>query len=366
MKYDKEFELNPFLEKCYRYGASDIHLREDSPACIRKAGKIVEVEGLKITREHLMGIIETIDSQYLKENWKTLTDFDFSYELKEQARFRLNFLKTFGKIGFSIRILPFEIPSLKDLKLPTMIHQFTNFDHGIVFVTGPTGSGKSTTIASLLDHINQRHKKHIVTLEDPIEYYFTPKESIFTQRQLGSDTMSFADGVKYALRQDPDIILLGEMRDRETFSNALKAAETGHLVFSTLHTTDAVQTINRIVNFFEPHEREQIRRQLVEVLRGTIAQKLITTKDGKSVAPAVEVLSMSLSVRDYVLKNDMEKIYDLLRSGSIGKEMMTMNSSLYNLIKADIITEEEGLKKSPVRPELEKMLRGAYSGNRAF
>jgi twitching motility protein PilT len=217
----------------------------------------------------------------------------------------------------------------------------------------------------LLNFINENQQKHVITIEDPIEFMHSNKKCVFTQRQLGIDTDSFPNGMKYALRQDPDIILIGEMRDRETITSALKAAETGHLVFSTLHTNDSVQTINRIINSFEPHERESIRSQIAETLKGTVAQKLIKKTEGKGRVPATEILVVTPAIKDYILKDEVNKIYDLIKASShVG--MMSMNLSLYRLVKANLITQETALQASDSPAEMQQMLTGAFHGTQKY
>jgi twitching motility protein PilT len=243
-----------------------------------------------------------------------------------------------------------------------MIKKFVNYNNGLVLITGSTGSGKSTTIASLLEYINQNQKKHIITVEDPIEFVFQSKKSFFTQRQISLDTDSFPDGIKYALRQNPDIVLVGEMRDKETVTSAIKAAETGHMVFSTLHTNDAIQTINRIINLFEPHQREYITIQLANVLRGSNLSKMLPRQDGNGRVPAVEVLTVTPAVKNYMLKDQIDDVYEQLRIGS-QNDMLSLNNSLYKLAKSNLVSEVSAIHASENQNELRQMLRGAYTGS---
>ncbi|MCI1274226.1 MAG: PilT/PilU family type 4a pilus ATPase, partial [Clostridiaceae bacterium] len=233
--------------------------------------------------------------------------------------------------------------------------------NGLVLITGPTGSGKSTTIASLIDYINKNYAKHIITVEDPVEFIFTNRKCIVSQRQVTIDTASFPDGVKYALRQDPDVIFIGEIRDRETIISALKAAETGHLVFSTIHTNSAIQTVNRIVNMFEPSDRDFVREQLSTILRGTISQRLLPLNDGSGRRPACEVLVVTPTVKDFIKKDNLEEVYDLVRKGSFNN-MITLNSSLYQMAQDGLITEEIAIATSENKSELQQMFRGVYHG----
>ena len=228
------------------------------------------------------------------------------------------------------------------MTLPESIEQFATLNNGLVLITGPTGSGKSTTIASLIDYININYPKHIITIEDPVEFIFTNKKSIVSQRQVLIDTPTFPDGIKYALRQDPDVIFIGEIRDKETVVAALKAAETGHLVFATIHTNDAIQTVNRIVNMYEPSDRDFVRSQLAAVLRGTVSQKLIPISNGTGRRPACEVLVVTPTVKDFIEKDKLGEIYELVKKGSFNN-MITMNTSLYRLFEQDLITEDLSL-----------------------
>lgn len=357
-----EFNILNFLQNAVNNKISDVHIREGESPFVRKDGLMIKTDIDPLSEDNMANIIEKIVPENLKGKINTLFDFDFSYEIKGLSRFRINFNRDMGEIGFVIRAIPLESPDVKDINLPGGVKNFTKYNNGIVLVTGPTGSGKSTTLAALLDYINQTSQKHIITLEDPIEFVYTNKKSVFTQRQLGVDTTSFPDGLKYALRQDPDVILIGEMRDRETIASALKAAETGHLVFSTLHTIDAVQTVNRIINSFEPHEREPIKLQLADSLRGTIAQKLVKRADGGGRVPASEILVCTPAVRDYIIKDELENVYELIKQGNFD-DMITMNMSLHRLVKTELITQEEALAASDNKNELEQMLKGVYHGS---
>jgi twitching motility protein PilT len=358
-----KFEIESFLRLAVKQGVSDIHLRVNSVPVVRKDGHIMKTKYAVITEEVMESILNLVIPSKLQHKIKTSFDFDFSIEMPEIARFRVNYLKDYGRSALALRVVPIEIPSIEELYLPPTLREFLNYKNGLVLVTGPTGSGKSTTLATILDYLNSTNNCHVLTLEDPIEFVHKNKKCVFTQRQLGSDTDSFPNALKFALRQDPDIILIGEMRDRETISSALKAAETGHLVFSTLHTTDAVQTINRIINAFEPHEREAIREQLASILRGTIAQKLLKKKDGKGRVPATEVLVITPTARDYVRRNEIENIYALIDEGNFSG-MMSMNASIYKLVKANLISPEVAVENSNNPNEMKQMLQGVFHGAR--
>ncbi len=357
---EEKFEIESFLKFAVSQNISDIHLRKDTPPMVRKDGTILKSKSAPLSEEDMQDILDKIIPQKLKAKMGDAFDFDFSYEISGVSRFRVNLLHDLGSIGFVFRVVPYVVPAMEKLILPPVLKKFTTLNNGLILVTGPTGSGKTTTLASILDFMNQNSQKHIITLEDPIEFMHSNKKCVFTQRQLGLDTDSFPHGLKYALRQDPDVILIGEMRDRETISSALKAAETGHLVFSTLHTTDAVQTINRIINSFEPHERESVRLQVASTLRGTVAQKLVKRKD-KGRVPATEILVVTPAARDYIIRDEVDKIYELIQDGDYSG-MMSMNLSLFKLVKAGLITQEMALESSDTPNEMEQLLKGAFHG----
>lgn len=356
------FNIRTFLKVSANQGFSDIHLHVGYPPMARKDGLMLKSKFKTLTSNDMIEIIKNLIPEKDQQKALESNDFDFSFELEGVSRFRANVFRDMGNIGFVLRLIPVNVPSLDSLYLPPVLKEFTGLHNGLILVTGPTGSGKSTTLASMLDYVNQHQQKHIVTLEDPVEFIHTNKKCVFTQRQLGIDTDSFYNGLKYSLRQDPDIILVGEMRDRETINAALKAAETGHLVFSTLHTTDAVQTINRIINAFEPHERDPIRLQLASALRGTVAQKLVKRADKKGRVPALEILVSTPAVRDYINKNSIDSIYDLVKNGGFSG-MISMNMSLFNLVKAELITQEEAIEASNTPNEMQQLLKGAYHGS---
>ena len=245
------------------------------------------------------------------------------------------------------------------------MHDVIKYQNGIILVTGPTGSGKSTTLASLIKQISIDEAKHIITIEDPVEYVFSSKKSIISQRQIEVDTASYSDGLKYALRQDPDVIFIGEIRDVETMTAALKASETGHLVFSTLHTNDAVQTINRIINMFEESNRPLVRKQLAETLRATIAQKLVYSEEHQKRFPACEVMVVTSTIKDYIIKDNTDEIYTILRDNNID-DMVSMNRSLVSLVDRGLITQEEALANSNDKSELDNFFKGAFQGSKSY
>lgn len=361
----ESFNIISFLKSAVATGASDEHLIVGYPPFLRKNGFIKKTNLNPLTKEELDNAILEIIPTSIRDEVLTMCDIDFMFEIKGFSRFRVNYNRQLGLPGLVIRNISYNIPQLKELSLPDILHSIIEYQNGIILVTGPTGSGKSTTIASLINQINLTSSKHIVTIEDPIEYIFGCKKSIVTQRQVGVDTRSFSDGIKYALRQDPDVIFIGEIRDKETMEAALKASETGHLVLSTLHTNDAVQTINRIVNMFEESNRYLIRKQLAETLRATIAQKLIYSEQQKKRFPACEIMVVTSTIKDYIIKDNTEEIYELLSDNTID-DMISMNTSLVGLVDKGLISQDEALENSNDEHELEKVFRGVYQGTKAY
>ena len=315
-----DFYIDDFLKQSVNVGASDIHLRVGERPAIRVAGQIMRINLPPLTEEDLNNTINTISPEHLKDRITRFFDIDFSYEIPKVSRFRVNFGHQLAKNAIVFRVIPYNIKSFEGLNLPKTMENFADFNNGIVLVTGPTGSGKSTTIAALIDYINEKYAKHIITIEDPVEFIYTNKKSIVSQRQLLIDTPSFSD-----------------------------------------HTNDAVQTINRIVNFFEPTERNFVRQQLANTLRGTIAQKLVPTVDGETRLPAPEILVVTPPVSDFIAKDELEKAYELVKQGAYNN-MVTMNMSLFRLYEEGKITKETALYYSDSKPELEQMMRGVYHG----
>ena len=357
-----EYSIDTLLKKAFDIGASDIHFIVGEVPSFRIDGNIIKSKLTPVTEEDMINAIKKIAPSSMQEKIFKSYDSDFPYEIPGICRFRVNVAKSFGVHTMTIRLVHYEIPTFEQLKLPQTIEKFADLDNGIVLVTGVAGSGKSTTIASILNSINNNHKKHIVTVEDPIEYVYKSNKSIFTQRQIGVDTASYLDGLKFALRQDPDVILIGEIRDMETVQSALHAAETGHLVFATLHTYNAVQTINRILSFFAPEQRESVRHQFAEVYRGSISQKLLPHAQGKGRIPAVEILYTTPTIKDFIIKDELEEIYKLVKKGSYN-DMITFNMCLYNLYKQNLITKDVALESTDSPNELMHYIRGVYSGS---
>lgn len=355
------FNVVEFLKQAVSIGASDVHLQVGDHPAVRRDGKIIKIDMPVLSEHEVLDACRELVPLHLKGQIHEMLDVDFAYEIKGISRFRVNISRQLAKYGIVVRTIPYPIKKIPELHLPDAINQFTELENGLVLVTGPTGSGKSTTLASMIDHINANQQKHIITIEDPVEFIFYSKKSIVSQRQLLIDTPSFSDGIKYALRQDPDVIFIGEIRDRDTATSALKAAETGHLVLATIHTNNAIQTVNRIINMYLPADRPFVRNQLAEILRGTISQKLVPLASGAGRRPACEVLSVTPTIKDFIQKNELEQIYDLVKKGSFNN-MTTLNMSLFGMLQQNLITEEAALNASNNKNELQQMIRGVYHG----
>lgn len=361
---DSSFDIISLLKKAVAIKASDIHIHTNSYPAFRLNSQIVKIDMPRLTEEDLKEACNVLLPPNIKTNIDSIYDLDFAYEIPGVSRFRVNFNRQLGKSALVIRIIPYEIKTVQDLNLPPAVEQFTTLNNGLVLFTGPTGAGKSTTIASLIDYINLNYSKHIITVEDPVEFIFNNKKSLISQRQISIDTQSFQNGIKYALRQDPDVIFIGEIRDRQTTEAALNAAETGHLVFSTIHTNDAIHTVNRIVNMYEPTDRDFVRKQLSKILKGTVSQKLVPSLDGKTRYPACEILVATPPVTDFIERNRLEEVYDLVKKGSYS-QMITMNMSLYRLYEQKLISEEMAMAYSDNKVELQQMFRGVFHGTKS-
>ena len=341
--------------------ASDLHLAAGAQPTVRVRGRLLPLEGFPIlgpneTREIIYSILTNDQRQRLETDWQ----LDFAYSIPDTARFRVNTYFQRGALGAAFRLIPFELTSIDELGLPPAIHDFTKKPRGFVLVTGPTGSGKSTSLASMIDEINQTREEHIMTIEDPIEFLHAHKRCLVNQRELGSDATSFANALKAALRQDPDVILVGEMRDLDTIQTALTAAETGHLVFATLHTQDAPQTIDRIIDVFPSHQQAQVRVQLSVALQGIVTQQLLPTADGSGRVVACETLVPTPAVRNLIREGKTHQIYSVLQTGS-SHGMQTMDAALTQLVRAGKITRELAEQRSS-NPEELRRLMGVVAG----
>ena len=338
--------INKLVELASERGASDIHLKVGNHPLFRLVGEIEPVkEFQKLSKEDLERITSSLVPGEKRKELEEKGNVDLAIETPDGKRCRVNVFKQRGLYSVSMRIIPNVIKSFEELMLPDVVRKLAEETRGIVLVTGITGSGKSTTLAAMIDYINRTRKAHIITIEDPIEFVHQDKKSIINQREVGADVKSFADGLRSALRQDPDVILIGEMRDLETIEIALMAAETGHLVFSTLHTLDAVETVNRIVSVFPPHQQDNVRYQLAGVLKGVISQRLVKTKDGKGRVPAVEVLVSNARVKECIMdKTKTSELIDAIEKGRETYGMQSFDQSLLDLINKGLITFEEAVK----------------------
>jgi twitching motility protein PilT len=354
-----ENHAEAFLKMAVAQQVSDIHIRVGFPPVLRRNGDMHYTKMAPVTADHIFSFMRKFAPPDIFAKLSGSMDYDFSFEVPNLARFRVNWLHELDRPGLVMRIIKKKIPDFEELGLPKVLLNFTQYNKGLVLVTGPTGSGKTTTLASLLNRINRYQSGHIITLEDPIEFVYSSEMSVVTQRQLKSDTASFPEGIKYALRQDPDVILVGEMRDRETIEAALHAAETGHLVYSTLHTNDAVQTVTRIINQFAPHERESVRLQLAGILKGTISQRLVKKADGRGRLAIVEVLTVTSTVQDYIERNEIEAIYQLMSQGN-NDDLISMNKALFDAYREGLISYDDALETSEHPHELALLLRSSY------
>jgi twitching motility protein PilT len=329
---------------------------------LRVRGRLAPMEGYPVltptdTREIVYSILSDSQRQKFENNWQ----LDFAYQIPGKARFRVNAYFQRSAVGAAFRLIPFDVVPLETLGLPPVVAEFANRPRGLVLVTGPTGSGKSTTLASLIDVINASREEHIMTIEDPIEFLHKHKKCMVNQRELGSDAMSFADALKGALRQDPDVILVGEMRDLETIGTAITAAETGHLVFATLHTQDTPQTIDRIIDVFPSEQQGQIRAQLAVALQGIMTQMLLPTADGAGRTVAAEVLVPTPAVRNLIREGKSHQIYSVLQTGG-AQGMQTMDAALSQLVRAGKITRQLAESRAHSVEELKRLIGGVTGG----
>jgi twitching motility protein PilT len=336
--------------------ASDLHLTAGVPPILRIDGKLMSTNYSKLTSEMCQKLIYSVLTDKQKEKFEDTNELDLSFGIKDIGRIRMNVFRQRGSVAAALRAIPTTPPSFEVLGLPKIVYQIVNLPKGLVLVTGPTGAGKTTTLASIINYINENRNAHIITIEDPIEYVFHHKNCIINQREVGTDTESFATALKYILREDPDIILIGEMRDLETISAALSIAETGHLVFATLHTTDAVSTVNRIVDVFPPHQQQQVRVQLSFVLQAVLSQQLLLHASGKGRVLACEVLVATPAVRNLIREGKPEQIYTHLQTGA-KYGMQTMNQSLFELYQRRLITYDEAISSSTDPEELKKLIQ---------
>ncbi len=353
--------IDKYFQTLVETGASDLHLSQGQPPKMRLHGSISPIEETVLDSETLHSMLGEICEKSAFERFLHRGDLDFAYEMDADSRFRCNYLKQSGGLAAVFRLIPTEIASLETLGIPTVVKEFGKMRSGLVLVTGPTGSGKSTTLASLIDYVNTNYSRHIVTVEEPIEFVHNNKKSIITQREVPIQTPTFADGLRAALREDADIVLVGEMRDLETISLALTAAETGLLVFGTLHTNNARKTVERIIDVFPAHQQAQVRTMLAASLKGVVAQLLMKKRDGKGRLPVNEILVSTAAVGAVIREGATQKLYDVIMGGK--KEgMQFMDESIWERLRHDEVTPFEAYMKAIDKPRFKSFLPEEQAG----
>ena len=342
---ENDLDLEGALRAMIAMGASDLHITTGAPPTVRLDGRLIALEGFStIYADQIQRAMYAILTQRQREEFEANLELDFAHAVRGVARFRVNMYQQRDSLGAAFRVIPYEIKPLEELGVPSVVANFAGLPRGLVLVTGPTGSGKSTTLAAIIDLANRTRSDHIMTVEDPIEFLHRHKKSLINQREVGADTLSFANALKHVLRQDPDIILVGELRDLETISVALTAAETGHLVFGTLHTQDAAQTVDRIIDVFPAHQQDQIRTQLAAALQGVVSQTLCKRANGRGRVVATEVMLATPAIRNLIREGKTHQIYSAMQAGS-SHGMHTLDQHLADLVRTSRISYEEGLDK---------------------
>jgi len=361
MSEEKKVSIHQLLKTMVDAGGSDLHITTGTPPQLRIDGQMVPLKLAPLQPADTKQLCYSILTDAQKRKFEEENELDLSFGVKGLARFRGNIYMQRGALAGAFRLIPYKFLSFEELGLPEVVNRIAQRPRGLVLVTGPTGSGKSTTLASIIDYINEHRHEHIITIEDPIEYLHPHKKCVVNQREVGADTHSFKKALKYILRQDPDIVLLGELRDLETIEAALTIAETGHLCFATLHTNSAVQTINRIVDVFPPHQQTQVRTQLSFVLEGVLSQTLIPRADGRGRALAVEVMVPNMAIRALIRDDKVHQIYSQMQMGQEKYGMQTMNQSLFMLFHHKKISLEMAMTRSPDPEELKQMIANPSS-----
>lgn len=351
--------LHQLLQTMIDKGASDLHITTGSPPQLRIDGQLVPMNLPPLSAAETKQLCYSVLTDVQKHKFEESNELDLSFGLKGLSRFRANVFMQRGAVAAAIRTIPFKILSFEELQLPPVVNELVRKPRGLILITGPTGSGKSTTLASMIDKINNERHEHIITIEDPIEFLHQHKKALVNQREVGADTKSFKDALKYVLRQDPNVVLIGEMRDLETIEAALTVSETGHLALATLHTNSAVQTINRIVDVFPTHQQPQVRAQLSFVLEGILAQQLLQKASGQGRALALEVLIPNPAIRNLIREDKVHQIYSTMQTGQSKFGMQTMNQSLADLYQRRIISYDDAIGRSPVPEELMAMFSRA-------
>jgi twitching motility protein PilT len=348
--------LHELLKELVKRGGSDLHVTTGSPPQLRINGKLTQLDGTPLSGNETKLLCYSILTESQKHRFEEDRELDLSFGVKGLSRFRANIFLQRGAPGAAFRLIPYKIRTFEELGLPTIINELVQKPRGLVLVTGPTGCGKSTSLAAMIDKINEERNEHIVTIEDPIEYLHKHKGCLVNQREVGADTHSFKNALKYILRQDPDVVLIGEMRDLETIESALQVAETGHLAFATLHTNSCVQTINRIVDVFSPYQQPQVRAQLSFVLEAVITQTLIPKLNGDGRVLAVEIMVPNPAIRNLIREDKIHQIYSQMQVGQSRFGMQTMNQSLAMLYQRRLISYEDAIGRSSDPDELRQMI----------
>ena len=349
--------IHQLLKFLVDHGGSDLHITVNSPPQIRIHGKLTPIEGTKpLTAAETKQLCYSILTDQQKHKFEENLELDLSFGIKGLSRFRGNIFSQRGAVAGAFRTIPYEIRGFQELGLPTIVEKLCEKPRGLILVTGPTGSGKSTTLAAMIDKINRERQDHIITIEDPVEYLHPHKSCVVNQREIGSDTFSFKNALKSILRQDPDVVLIGEMRDLETIEAALRIAETGHLTFATLHTNSTVETINRIIDVFPSHQQSQVRTQLSFVLQGILCQALLPTRDGKGRCLTVEIMVPNPAIRNLIREDKVHQLYSMMQTGQSGHGMQTFNQSLADLYLKGKLDLETALARSSMPDELQELI----------
>lgn len=349
--------LSQLLQLMVQRGATDLHVTTGTPPQFRLDGSLAPLRMAPLDAVTTKALCYEVMTEEQKIKFEQHNELDFSFGMKGLSRFRANVFMQRGAVAGAFRAIPFKVRDLGELGLPRTVQTFATFPRGLVLVTGPTGSGKSTTLAAIIDRINNTRRDHIMTIEDPIEYLHESKQCVVNQREIGADTATFKGALRYVLRQDPDVVLVGEMRDLETIEAAMTISETGHLVFATLHTNSAVQSINRVIDVFPAHQQPQIRAQLSFVLQAVVTQMLLPRASGPGRVLAAEVMMPNYAIRNLIREDKVHQIYGLMQTGQGVSGMQTMNQSLHSLVSSGYISEDVALSRSPEPSELMSMLK---------
>jgi twitching motility protein PilT len=354
--------IRSVLEKMIAARASDLHLKVGTPPVVRVDGVLYTLEEPAPNAEDLRAVVQQLLSEEQRAYFSTHNEIDFAFGVAGVARFRVNIFMQRGSPALALRHVPVDVPTIEDLSLPALVREMAFAPRGLIVITGRTGSGKSTTLAAMIDALNRVTTRNVITVEDPIEFLHRDRQSFIHQREVGLDTRSFHDGLRYVLRQDPDIILVGEIRDLETMSTVLMAADTGHLVLSTLHTTNVVQTIQRMISFYPPHQHDEVRMSIAGNLRAVICQRLVPRRDGGGRVPAVEIMVNTPTIREFILNAEkLPLIQSAVAEGVTQYGMQTFDQSVLHLLRKGLITEEEALKNCNNPNELGLKLKGIAS-----